>query len=87
MRWLFWGILLIGLPLGALGAAYTILVPMDRESVVEFEIAIARSPSNTVLYDRNGVPFYTLRGLENRIQVSGNHPAHSLRLSILAAED
>ena len=59
MRWLFWGILLIGLPLGALGAAYTILVPMAKESVAEFETAIARSPSNTVLYDRNGVPFYT----------------------------
>ncbi|MDG2195269.1 MAG: hypothetical protein P8O70_00005, partial [SAR324 cluster bacterium] len=70
MRWLFWGILLIGLPLGALGAAYTILVPMAKEFVAEFETAIARSPSNTVLYDQNGVPFYTLRGLENRIQVS-----------------
>ncbi len=87
MRWLFWGILLIGLPLGALSGVYTILVPMAKGSVAEFETAIARSPSNTVLYDRNGVPFNTLRGLENRIQVSGSHPAHVLRLSILAAED
>ena len=45
MRWLFWGILLIGLPLGALGVLYMVLVPMAKESVAEFETAIARSPS------------------------------------------
>ena len=77
----------MGIPLGLLGIGYQIILPMAQESVAEFEAAIARSPTNTVLYDQHGVPFYTLRGLENRIQVPGNHPNHLLQLSILAAED
>ncbi len=87
VRWIVGIVFLLGIPLGLLGIGYQLLQPILKESINEFETAIARSPTNTVLFDRHGQPFYTLRGLENRLQVPRTHPSRALQLSILAAED
>jgi len=58
-----------------------------EQAVLDFEQAIMHVISNTVIHDRHGQPFRTLRGVESRLLVSRNAINRNLQISIIAAED
>jgi len=58
-----------------------------QEAVLDFEEAVDGLSSNTILYDRAGLPFHTLRGIESRLIIPQEQISRNLKISVLASED
>ena len=58
-----------------------------HEAVLDFEQAVEGLSSNTILYDRAGLPFNTLNGIESRLIIPQEQIGRNLKISVLASED
>ena len=58
-----------------------------QEAVLDFEQAVEGLSSNTILYDRAGLPFNTLNGIESRLIIPQEQIGRNLKISVLASED
>ena len=58
-----------------------------KEAVLDFEQAVKGLSSNTILYDRAGLPFHTLHGIESRLIIPQEQISRNLKISVLASED
>ena len=58
-----------------------------KEAILDFEQAVKGLSSNTILYDRAGLPFHTLYGIESRLIIPQEQICRNLKISVLASED
>ncbi|MBF0239685.1 MAG: PBP1A family penicillin-binding protein [SAR324 cluster bacterium] len=87
MKFRIWLIIALSIPVLSMVSIGWYALYWYPRIIHNFEKAVANIQKNTIIYDRYGKPFYSLRGEQNRLIISQNAINRYLKISVLAAED